>query len=451
MSHDNTGKKAKLSVGAIVFMILVSVMGGGFGIEDLVSSVGPGMTLIIFIVLPFVWSFPFGLSSAELSSAYPNDGGMYIWAQKGLGEKAGFVAGWSYSICAFVEPATFAVLTANYLKQLLPGNIQDGTFAYWAICAVLIIVFAIINIIGIELVSNIATVITVLATLPFIALIILSFCNLEYSVVEPMVPEGMSYLEAAGNGILVGIWFNTGFETISTMSGDIEEGSKRVPKAIAIAIPIVTIMYILWVMPALSAVGNWQDWSSEGPLSFVEIGAAVGGPILRWAFIAAGSLASMIILCEYILAYAYLLKSFAEQGQFPQMFAKLHPKFGTPYVAIIVMSLVSIILCSSSNFLELVTIASILYAVPVIMMFIANIKLRLKQPEVVRNLDFKVPLPDKVYIAWLLFPIIIYGASVFTDAWQVGLGLAATSIPAYFFFKKIYRGGRNWGGINKSE
>jgi amino acid transporter len=451
MSHGNTGGKAKLSVGAIVFMLLVSVMGGGFGIEDLVSSVGPGMTLIIFIILPFVWSFPFGLSSAELSSAYPTDGGMYIWAQKGLGEKAGFVAGWAYSICAFVEPATFAVLTANYVKQLLPGGaaIEAGTLPYWAICTVLIIIFAIVNIIGIKLVSNLATVITVLACLPFIALIILSFTQLEYSVVSPIVPEGMGYLEAAGNGILVGIWFNTGFETISTMSGDIEDGSKKVPKAIAISVPIVSIMYILWVMPALGAVGNWQDWSSEGPLSFVEIGAAVGGPVLRMAFILAGTLASMVILCEYILAYSYLLKSFAEQGQFFQCFAKLHPKFGTPYVAIIITSLVSIGLCTSSSFLDLVYTASILYAVPVIMMFISNIKLRLKQPEVVNSLDFKVPLPSKVYIIWLCFPIVVYAASVFTDAWQLGLGLTATSIPAYFFFKKLYKGGRNWGGMNK--
>lgn len=439
--------KKKISVFALAMMICVTVAGGGFGIEDLVGSVGPGMTMLVFILIPFVWSLPFGLSSAELSSVWPEDGGMYTWAKEGLGEKAGFVSGWCYTIAGFVEPATFAVLSANYMKMLLPIEVND--FTYWCLCAALIIVFAIINIIGIKLVSNLATVITILAIIPFIILIVLSFMNIEYSPVEPLKPENMSFLEAAGQGLLIGIWFNTGFETISTMSGDIQDGSKKVPKAIVLAIPIISIMYILWVMPALSAVGNWQDWSSEGPLSFVEIGEILGGAPLRWAFVAAGSLASMMILCEYILAYAYLMKAFAEKGQFFRIFAKEHKRFHTPYAAIIIMSVVSIILCSSGSFIEFVGLASILYAVPVIMMFISNIKLRIKQPDM--ELDFKVPLPNKVYIVYLCFPIVIYGASIFADNWIVGLGLAATSIPAYIFFKKIYSGGRYWAESQEKQ
>lgn len=433
-------KKSKISVFALVMMICVTVAGGGFGIEDLVGSVGPGMTMLVFILIPFVWSLPFGLSSAELSSAYPEDGGMYTWAKNGLGEKAGFVSGWCYTIAGFVEPATFAVLSANYMKMLLP--IKVDAFVYWCLCAALIIIFAIINIIGIKLVSNLATVITLLCIIPFIILVVLSLTDIKYSPVEPMIPENMSFLQAAGQGLLIGIWFNTGFETISTMSGDIENGSRKVPKAIVLAIPIISVMYILWVMPALAAVGHWQDWSSEGPLSFVEVGSIVGGAPLRWAFVAAGSLASMMILCEYILAYAYLMKSFSEKGQFFKIFSKEHKKFKTPYMAIIILSVVSIGLCSSGSFIAFVGIASILYAVPVIMMFIANIKLRIRQPDL--KLDFKVPIPNKAYIVYLCFPIVIYGASIFADNWIVGLGLAATSIPAYIFFKKIYRGGRYW-------
>ncbi|MCI9598549.1 MAG: APC family permease [Firmicutes bacterium] len=440
-------QKKKISTFALVMMICVTVAGGGFGIEDLVGSVGPGMTMLVFILLPFVWSLPFGLSSAELSSAWPEDGGMYTWAKQGLGEKAGFVSGWCYTIAGFVEPATFAVLSANYMKMLLPIEVND--FVYWCLCAALIVIFAIINIIGIKVVSNMATVITLLGIIPFLILVVLSLMDINYSPVKPMLPEDMSFLQAAGNGLLIGIWFNTGFETISTMSGDIEDGSRKVPKAIVIAVPLISIMYILWVIPALASVGHWEDWSSEGPLSFVEIGEAVGGAPMRWAFVAAGSLASMMILCEYILAYAYVMKSFSEKGQFFKIFSKEHKRFKTPYMAIIILSSVSIILCSSGSFIEFVGIASILYAVPVIMMFIANIKLRVKNPDL--RLDFKVPLPNKVYIAYLCFPIVIYGASVFTDNWIVGLGLAATSIPAYLFFKKIYRGGRYWEECHKEE
>lgn len=442
-----SNKKSKISVVGLVAMICVTVAGGGFGIEDLVGSVGPGMTMIVFIAIPFVWSIPFGLSSAELSSAFPEDGGMYTWAKEGLGEKCGFVSGWCYTIAGFVEPATFAVLSANYIKMLMPVEISD--FSYWLICAALIALFAIINIFGIKVVSNMATVITFLCVIPFLILIVLSFMNIEFSPVKPLMPSDMSFFEAAGQGLLIGIWFNTGFETISTMSGEIEHGEKLVPKAILIAVPIISIMYILYVMPALAAVGRWEEWSSEGPLSFVTIGEILGGAPLRWAFVAAGSLASMMILCEYITAYAHVMSSFSAKGQFFKIFSVEHKKYRTPYLAIIILSVVSIILCTSGSFIEFVGIASILYAVPVIMMFIANIKMRIKQPDL--ELAYKVPLGNKTYIAYLCFPIVIYGASIFADNWIVGLGLAATSIPAYLFFKYAYKGGRYWKECHEAQ
>lgn len=442
-------KKTKIGLLGLTAMVCVTVAGGGFGIEDLMGSVGPGMTMLVFILIPFVWSIPFGLSSAELSSAYPEDGGMYTWAKQGLGEKAGFVSGWCYTIAGFVEPATFAVLSANYLKMLLNTVIPVNDFVYWVLCACLIALFAVVNILGLKIVSNMATVISLLAVIPFIVLIVLSFMDIQYSPVEPFVPQDMSFLEAAGQGLLVGIWFNTGFETVSTTSGNIENGEKMVPKAIICAIPIISVMYLLFVMPAYSAVGDWQNWSSEGPLSFVEIGAILGGAPLRWAFVIAGSLASMMILCEYIMAYAYLMAEFSNKGQFFKIFSKMHKTRKTPYAAIIILSVVSIILCSSGSFIEFVGIASILYAVPVIMMFIANIKLRIQQPNL--ELAFKVPLPNKAYIVYLCVPILIYGASVFADNWIVGLGLAATSIPGFLFFKYVYKRGTYWKECHEAE
>lgn len=435
-----TQKKTKMSVFALVMMICVSVAGGGFGIEDLVGGVGPGMTMFVFILLPFVWSLPFGLCSAELSSAYPEDGGMYTWAKEILGEKAGFVSGWAYTIAGFVEPALFTALSANYVKTMFPFELSN--FQYWLVCVAILSVFIFINLLGIKLVSNLATVITLLCVIPFIVLIVLSLTQVQYSPVSPFVAENMTFFQAAGQGLLIGIWFNTGFETISTMSGEIEDGARKLPKAIVIAVPIISIMYILFVMPALSAVGNWQDWSSEGPLSFVEIGGLVGGSALQWAFTIAGALASMMILCEYITAYSRVFSSMSEKGQFFRCFSIRHPKFQTPWVGLLIMGVESAIICSSGSFIEFVGVASILYAVPVILMFVAAIKLRITKPDL--KLDYKVPLKNKPFIVYMCLPIVIYGASVFSDNWIVGLGLAATALPAYFFFKRIYRKGQYW-------
>lgn len=424
----------------LVTMICVTVAGGGYGIEDLVGTAGPGITMMVFILIPFVWSLPFGLVSAELSSAYPEDGGMYTWAKEVLGEKAGFVSGWCYTIAGFVEPALFAALSANYIKQLLPFEVSH--LQYWSICAILILAFTVVNFFGIKIISNMATVVTFVCVIPFLVLIVLSFMNIQFNPITPMKPEDMSFFQAAGQGLLLGIWFNTGYETISTMSGEIEDGERRVPKAILIAVPIISIMYLLFVMPALSAVGNWADWSSEGPLSFVEIGQVLGGAPLKWAFVASGTLASMMILCEYMTAYSRVMASMSEKGQFFKCFSIEHKKYKTPYMGIIIIGVVSIIICSSGSFIEFVGVASILYSVPVILMFIAAIKLRLRKPDL--KLAYKVPLKNRTFIAFIMVPIILYGASVFADNWIVGLGLAATSIPAYWFFKFKYKGGNYW-------
>ncbi|MBQ9060216.1 MAG: APC family permease [Firmicutes bacterium] len=433
-------KKEKISLLGVIIMIVVPVAGGGYGIEDLVGTAGPGVTMLVFIAIPFLWSLPFGLVAAEMSARYPENGGMYTWARNSLGEKAGFAAGWAYSVAGFIEPATFATLSANYIKMMFPFEVSH--FGYWLICAVLIAFFTIINFFGVKVLSNIATVVTIVCVVPFIVLIVLSFMDINYSPVSPIHPENMSFIQAAGQGLLIGIWFNTGYETIATMAGEIEDGSRLVPKAIVIAVPIVSIMYILFVMPALASVGNWEQWSSEGPLSFVTIGGLIGGPALQWAFVASGSLSSILILSEYIAANSRVMSSMARRGEFFRFMGIEHKKYKTPYVALIIIAAVNIIICSSSNFVQLVGLSAILYAVPIILMFVGAIYKRVTEPEA--RLDYKVPVGNKLFIGYSIIPIILYIYSIFMDEWQVGIGLILTAIPAYLFFKYGYHKGRIW-------
>ncbi|MBQ6371490.1 MAG: helix-turn-helix transcriptional regulator [Firmicutes bacterium] len=58
-------KKEKISLLGVIIMIVVPVAGGGYGIEDLVGTAGPGVTMLVFIAIPFLWSLPFGLVAAE--------------------------------------------------------------------------------------------------------------------------------------------------------------------------------------------------------------------------------------------------------------------------------------------------------------------------------------------------------------------------------------------------
>ena len=73
-------------------MIFIFVSSGAFGIEDMVSSSGPGLTLLLLLVLPLVWALPMALVCSELGSALPEEGGYYAWTRRALGLLAGPVA-----------------------------------------------------------------------------------------------------------------------------------------------------------------------------------------------------------------------------------------------------------------------------------------------------------------------------------------------------------------------
>ena len=94
--------------------------GGPFGLEDQVTTSGPGMTLIYHLVLPFLWCIPISLVTAELTCALPVQGGFYRWSRAAFGDMWGFLAGWWNWCGTFLLGASYAVLFADYLSFFWP-------------------------------------------------------------------------------------------------------------------------------------------------------------------------------------------------------------------------------------------------------------------------------------------------------------------------------------------
>ena len=88
-------KKYDIKVSGIVFMLYCLVAAGAFGIEEMIPQSGPGITLIMLILFPFIWSYPISNMVAECASMMPREGGVYVWAKEAFGEFWGFQAGWA--------------------------------------------------------------------------------------------------------------------------------------------------------------------------------------------------------------------------------------------------------------------------------------------------------------------------------------------------------------------
>ena len=89
-------KKSKLSLIGVIALIFSFVAAGCFGIEEAIAAAGPGVTIMMLIIFPFVWSFPLCEMVGELGSLFPAEGGVYAWGRETFGEFWGWQVGlWS--------------------------------------------------------------------------------------------------------------------------------------------------------------------------------------------------------------------------------------------------------------------------------------------------------------------------------------------------------------------
>ena len=86
--------KTKFSLAGIVFLIFCMCAAGAFGVEDMIPSVGPGLTIFLLIIIPVLWAAPMGIYTAELGALAPVDAGPYEWMKMAYGELWGFCMNW---------------------------------------------------------------------------------------------------------------------------------------------------------------------------------------------------------------------------------------------------------------------------------------------------------------------------------------------------------------------
>ena len=113
-------RKSKLSTIGVVALIFSFVAAGAFGIEEAIAASGPGLTLIMLLVFPFVWAFPLCEMVGELGSILPSEGGIYSWGRESFGEFWGWQIGlwsalttWMCLLCfvIFITICTFPLQT----------------------------------------------------------------------------------------------------------------------------------------------------------------------------------------------------------------------------------------------------------------------------------------------------------------------------------------------------
>src|SRR5580698_8866967 len=289
--------------------------GGPFGLAAMVTTSGPGMSLLFCLFIPFFLSVPVSLVSAELSTAMPVEGGFYRWTRAAYGDFWGFLAGWWNWSASFLLGGSYAVLFTDYLTFYFPGITG---WKHWLVSFALIALIAWVNILGIRMVGKAATIFELFIFVPVIAMTVLGLAEWHHNPFVPLVPPHQAFSKVFGVGLALIIWGYSGYEQLSTVAEDVENPQRSYPRALALVIPLSIAMYFLPSLAGLAALGNWQQWN-DGYFSTAAL--LIGGPWLGNLMTIAAMVTNVALLNSTMLTASPMPFTLAEDGYLPKFLA----------------------------------------------------------------------------------------------------------------------------------
>jgi len=370
--------------------------GGPFGLEEMVTTSGPGMTLLYLLFLPFVWSIPVSLVSAELTTAMPVDGGFYRWTRAAFGDFFGFLAGWWNWSASFLLGGAYAVLFTDYLAFYIP---QLTGWKHYAVSVAIIALIGWLNVLGIDMVGKAATAMEIFVFLPIIVMTTIGLAKFHHNPFLPLVPPQQPFSKVFGVGLALGLWLYAGYEQVSSVAEEVENPKRNYPLALAIVVPLSMATYFLPTFAGLGALNNWQAWRTG---SFPSVASLLGGAWLGSWMTLAAMLCDVALLNSTVLTSTRMPFAMAQDGYLPEFFARKHPRYGTPATAIVVSSLIYAAL-AFHTLGQLISIYLWLRAATTVLTVLSAWGMRRRHPDLAR--PFRIPGGNIGLLVVVLLPI----------------------------------------------
>jgi len=379
-TKDSTLRKAGLFY--LVFVMFSYTTGGPFGLEDMVTTSGPGITLLYLLILPVFWCIPVSLVSAELTTAMPVEGGFYRWTRAAFGDLWGFLAGWWNWSASFLLGGAYAVLFTDYLVYYFP---HMTWWEHYLVSIALIAVLTWINIRGIEMVGRVATALEIFIFVPVMTMIVLALRHWHFNPFHPWVVPHQPTFKVFGVGLALGLWLYSGYEQLSTVAEEVENPQKAYPRALALVVPLSIAAYFLPTLAGLGSAGQWDKWHTG---FFSDAARIIGGPWLGTWMTLAAMVGNIALLNSTILTTTRMPFAMAEDKYLPAALTRKHSRYGTPWLAILVSAVIYALLAWQSLG-QLISVYIWLRSATTVLTVLSAWKLRSSQPEL--NRAFRVP------------------------------------------------------------
>jgi len=420
----------KLKPVQLAAVIFLTVSGGPYGIEPLLFEVGNHAALLLLILVPLSWDIPTIFTVLELNSMMPVNGGYYQWVKRALGRRWALYEGWWTWLYTFVDLAIYPVLFVEYASFFFPG------FEAYKIpvCLCIIWLCAGLNILGIIPVGKISLLLTAIVLIPFIILFIFVFSHHhpDHSFFPSMSLRGVGFSHIS-LGLYYVMWNFLGWDNTTTYAEEVDKPVRSYLISVATAFGLIFIIYFITIIAAQSSGIDYKTLNDEG---FPALGKFVGGQWLG-VIIAIGGMASTLgLFSAVLLSVSRVPKVMADDKLLSGKLSKLHPKYNTPYISIIVCSVVVSLLIVWS-FKELIIIDVTLYGAALFLEFISLIVLRIKAPD--EHRPFKIPLNIAGLILLLILPLGVYIVALSGALYDLGILPALFAIGILFTAEIVWQ------------
>ena len=252
MTRCGSGDK-KIGVLGMVVVGFFWVHGGIYGNEAMLMAGPPLYVFIMLGIVPFVYSLPIALIVAELSSAFPEDGGYVVWVQEACGKAVGSHHAYWVWVIYVVDAAIYPVLVANYVDTMVPmGDTSRGLLA-----TAIVIGVTLINLAGTDVMVKFNTLLAIVSLAPTLVFMFLGLPSVSLS--KCLVAEGDADWTLLVSWIL---WLYCGFFSLGTLAGELENPRSTFTIAIAILFPAVLLLNTLPLAVALGLDDRLDHYSA---------------------------------------------------------------------------------------------------------------------------------------------------------------------------------------------
>ncbi len=439
-ARNDAQTRRRLSLISLVALTYLVVSGGAYGLEDAVRLAGARLTLLLCLVVPVTLSLPTSMMAAELTALMPVEGGFYFWVKEAFGPLAGFMEAYFTLLYTAVDMAIYPVLFGAYLSFILPVSAGSEV----ALALALVWLSGILNLLGVRPVGNTSLILTFVLLAPFAAMVVLGLPRLVHWQPPAGHLAGPNFLGALGAGLTVVIWNFGGWENLSVVAGEIENPRRNYARAMAVAVPMVTLGYVAPLMVAISGSTTTADWRTGW---FAQVGATIGGPYLGGAIAIGGAVSAFAVFEAGLLWVSRMPYVLARERYLPSALADVLSSTATPWKSILICCAVFTMLLPM-GFVALVVMDVFFYMAALALEMGALLKLR--QTHAARAEAFVIGWGRPGLYATALLPMLTwvatFGLALGTGNGTAGfigaIAVALAGWPAYAILKRRYGGPR---------